>query len=111
MLYSYVKAILATWTHHGMLTLLLGKTKIVLAGGALSVYVGFTVAYLAFLKVDELLRLVDDFDEFLVFLLSFVNISGHYTVKCVDNQGALDDGEDERACENIDNDDNRAYGK
>ena len=58
-----------------MLTLLLGKAKIVFAGGTLSIYVGFTVAHLAFLKVDKLLRLVDDFDEFLVFLLSFVNIS------------------------------------
>ena len=74
-LYSYVKAVLTTGTHHRMLTLLLGKTKIVFAGGTFSVYVGFTVAHLAFLKVDELLRLVDDFDEFLVFLLSFVNIS------------------------------------
>ena len=74
-LYSNVKAILTTWTHHRVLTLLLGKAKIVLAGGTFSVHVGFTVAYLAFLKVDELLRLVDDFDKFLVFLLSFVNIS------------------------------------
>ena len=74
-LYSYVKAVLATRTHHRVLTLLLGKTKIVLAGGAFSIYVGFTVTHLTFLKVDELLRLVDDFDEFLVFLLSFVNIS------------------------------------
>ena len=58
-----------------MLALLFRKTKVVLAGGALSVHVGFTVAYLAFLKVDKLLRLIDDFDKFLVFLLSFVNIS------------------------------------
>ena len=58
-----------------MLALLFGKSKIVLAGGTFSIYVGFTVAHLAFLKVEELLRLVDKFDEFLVFLLSFVNIS------------------------------------
>ncbi|MBR4836073.1 MAG: hypothetical protein IKU99_03580, partial [Clostridia bacterium] len=74
-LYSNVKAVLATRTHHRVFALLLGKTKIVFAGGALSVYVGFTVAHLAFLKVDELLRLVNEFDKFLVFLLSFVNIS------------------------------------
>ena len=74
-LYSYVKAVLTARTHYGVLTLLLGKAKIVFAGGTFSVYVGFTVTHLAFLKVDELLRLVNEFDEFLVFLLSFVNIS------------------------------------
>jgi hypothetical protein len=58
-----------------MLTFFLWETKIVLAGRTSSVNVGFTVAYLAFLKVEELLRLIDEFDKFLVFLLSFVNIS------------------------------------
>ena len=74
-LYSNVKAVLTTRTHYRVLALFFWETKIVLAGGAFSVYVGFTVAHLAFLKVEELLRLVDEFDEFLVFLLSFVNIS------------------------------------
>ena len=58
-----------------MLALFLGKSKIVLAGGASSVNVGFTVTHLAFLKVEELLRFIDEFDELLIFLLSFVNIS------------------------------------
>ena len=58
-----------------MLSLFFRKAKIVLAGGTPSVYVGFTVTHLTFLKVEELLRLVDELDEFLVFLLSFVNIS------------------------------------
>ena len=58
-----------------MLSLFFRKAKIVLAGGTPFVHVGLAVAHLAFLKVEELLRLVDEFDEFLVFLLSFVNIS------------------------------------
>ena len=58
-----------------MFALLFGKSKIVLAGRASSVNVGFTVTHLAFLKVEELLRFIDEFDEFLIFLLSFVNVS------------------------------------
>ena len=74
-LYVNIKSVFTAGTHNGVLALFPRKAKIVLAGGAFSVYVGFTVTHLAFLKVEELLRLVDEFDEFLVFLLSFVNIS------------------------------------
>jgi hypothetical protein len=74
-LYVNIKSVFTTGTHNGVLALLPRKAKIVPAGGASSVNVGFTVTHLTFLKVEELLRLVDEFDEFLVFLLSFVNIS------------------------------------
>jgi hypothetical protein len=58
-----------------MLALFLRKTKVIFARGTLSVNMSVTVSSFTFLKIDELLRFVDKLDEFLVFLLSFVNIS------------------------------------
>ena len=56
-LYSYIKAVFAAGTNYGVLTLLLWKAQIVLAGRALSVNVSLSVADLAFLKVDMHFRL------------------------------------------------------
>ena len=58
-----------------MLTLFLRQTKVVSAGRTFFVHVGFLVSLFAFLKLDKLLRLVKELDKFLVFLLSFVNVS------------------------------------
>ena len=74
-LYVNIKSVFTAGTHNGVLALFPRKAKIVFAGGTSSVNVGFIVTHLAFLKVEELLRFVDEFDKFLVFLLSFVNIS------------------------------------
>lgn len=74
-LYVNIKSVFTAGAHNGVLALIPRKAKIAFAGGASSVNVGFTVTYLAFLKVEELLWLIDEFDKFLVFLLSFVNIS------------------------------------
>ena len=71
----YIKTMLAAGTNNGVLALLPRQAKIVLARGTLLVNVGFLVAALTLLQIDILLRLVNEFDEFLVFLLPFVNIS------------------------------------
>ena len=59
---------------NGVLALLLRQSEIVLAGGTPSVNVGILVALFTFLQLEEFLRLVDNFNKFLVLLLSFVNI-------------------------------------
>ena len=74
-LYSYVEAMLAAGTNNCVLTLFLREPQVVLAGGTFSVNVGFSVPVFTFLQIDELFRLIRKFDKFLVFLLSFVNIS------------------------------------
>ena len=58
-----------------MLSLFPRQAKVVFAGRTLFVNVGLSVSILALLQLEKLLRLVGVFDEFLVFLLSFVNIS------------------------------------
>ena len=69
-----VKAVLTTRTHYRVLALLFGKSKIVLAGGASSVNVGIFVASFTLLQLKEFFRLIDNLNEFFVFLLPFVNI-------------------------------------
>lgn len=71
----YVKPVLATGTNNRVLTFFLWQTKVVFAGRTLSVNVRFLVAKFTFLQIDKLLRFVGEFDKFLIFLLSFVNIS------------------------------------
>ena len=58
-----------------MLSLFPRQAKVVFAGRTLLVNVGLSVSIFALLQLEKLLRLVGVFDEFLVFLLSFVNIS------------------------------------
>ena len=66
---------LAAGTNNGMLTLLLRQTKIVLAGRTSSVNVGILVALFTLLQIEELFWFINKLNEFLVFLLSFVNVS------------------------------------
>ena len=75
MLNFYLEPMLAAWADYSMLSLFLWQTKVVFAGRALSVNVCSFIELLAFLQIDKLLRSVGKFDKFLVFLLSFVNIS------------------------------------
>ena len=70
----YVKAVLTARAYNRVLTLLSWQTKVVLARGALLVNVSFPVPVLAFLQLIEILRNIRNFDEFLIFLLPFVNI-------------------------------------
>ena len=74
-LYLHVKAVLAAGADYGVLTLLLRQAQIVFTGRTFSVYVGLSVAHFAFLQVVYFLYLFANADKFLIFLLSFVNIS------------------------------------
>lgn len=47
-----------------MLTLLSGQAEIVFACRTLSINVGFLVTVFAFLKLEKILRLINNFDKF-----------------------------------------------
>ena len=66
---------LTAWANDSVLSPLLWQAQVVLAGGTLLINMGFSITHFALLKIDHLLRLFDQGYKFLVFLLSFVNIS------------------------------------
>ena len=70
----HVKAMLTAGADNGMLPLLPGQSKIVLAGRTSFINVGFLVTLFTLLKINKSFWLFNKLDEFLVFLLSFVNI-------------------------------------
>ena len=73
----------ATGADNGVLSLLLRKSQIVLAGGAFSVNVGFFVSLLAFLQIKKFHRLFNKLQKFQVFLLPFIDVFGKCAEGCI----------------------------
>ena len=74
-LYLDIEPCFTARTHHGVFSLFPRQAKVVFAGRTLLVNVGLSVSIHTLLQLEKLLRLGGVFDELLVFLLSFVNIS------------------------------------
>ena len=66
---------LTAGAYDGMLALLPRQAKIVFAGRTFLVYVRFFITLLTFLQIKIFFWFINKPGEFLVFLLSFVNVS------------------------------------